>query len=85
MCDLFLLVKDVEIASYANDNMSYIVVDNIDQVTSDLQNASASLFNSPDKYHLLTYSSMKVEKKRKRKIRLFATLKRTVNAGDYWL
>lgn len=66
MCDLFLVVKDVEIASYANDNMPYIVVDNTDQVTSDLQNASASLFNSPDKCHLLIHESWKKKKKKKK-------------------
>ena len=42
--DLFLLTKDVDIATYANDNTPYIVGDDIDHVISALQNATASLF-----------------------------------------
>ena len=42
--DLFLLTKDVDIATYANDNTPYIVGDYIDHVISALQNATASLF-----------------------------------------
>lgn len=44
LCHLFILIKDIEIVSYAYDNTSYIAGENIDQVISVLQNA-ASLFN----------------------------------------
>ena len=44
LCDLFLLTKDVDIATYADDNTPNIVGYNIDQIISALQNASASLF-----------------------------------------
>ena len=37
-------MKDVDIGNYADDNISYITEDNIDQVISALQNAAASLF-----------------------------------------
>lgn len=64
MRDLFLLTKDVDIATYANDNTPYIVGDDIDHVISALQNATASLFEwfldnqmkttNPKKCYLLT-------------------------------
>ena len=57
-----LLIKDVDFASYADDNTPYVIGDNIDQVISALENAAASLFNwfsdnqmkaNPNKCHLL--------------------------------
>ena len=59
--DLFLLMKDEDIASYADENTPYMVRDNIDQIVSALQNAATSLFKrssdnqmkaNPDKCHL---------------------------------
>ena len=44
LCDLFLLMRDVDIAIYGDDDTPCILGDNIDQATSDLQNAAASLF-----------------------------------------
>ena len=41
LCHLFLLIKDVDIASYADDSTPYIVGD---QPISALENAATSLF-----------------------------------------
>ena len=62
-CDLLLLMKDVDIASYAGNVYVLIVIvrDSIDQVISALQNATVSLFKwfsdkqikaNPDKCHV---------------------------------
>ena len=50
LCNLFLLIKDVDIDSYADENTpcfvrDYIVGDNKDQVISALQNDVASRVN----------------------------------------
>lgn len=34
LCDLFVLMRDIEITSYADENNQYIVRENIDQVIS---------------------------------------------------
>ena len=44
LCDLFLLIRDPDIASYADDNMFYIVGGKINQGMLVFQNADASLF-----------------------------------------
>ena len=34
LCDLFVLMRNIEIASYADENDQYIIRDNIDQAIS---------------------------------------------------
>ena len=34
LCDLFVLMRDIEITSYADENNQYIVRENIDQIIS---------------------------------------------------
>ena len=43
MCDLFLLMRDVDIASYVDDNMPYDICDDIDEIMSALKHAATSL------------------------------------------
>ena len=62
-------MKDEDIvASYADDNMPYVIRDNINQVLSAFQNATTSLFKwfsdnqmkaNPDKCHLIIDESCK--------------------------
>ena len=63
-------MKDVDIVSFSYDFTPYIVGNNIDQITSALQNTAASLFKwfsnnqmkvNPDKFHLLNDESRKKE------------------------
>ena len=44
LSDLFLIVKDVNIASYADDNTLYDSCDTIEEVISSLQSSSKKLF-----------------------------------------
>ena len=44
LSDLFVIVKDVNIASYADDNTFYDSCDTIDEVISSLQSSSKNLF-----------------------------------------
>ena len=44
LSDLFLVVKDVNFASYANDNTFYQSCRNVDDVTNDLQLSAEKLF-----------------------------------------
>ena len=43
--DLFFVVKDVDIASYADESTSFIVENNIDNVIAPLEQVSDALFN----------------------------------------
>ena len=43
--DLFFVVKDIDIASYANDSTPFIVENNIDHVITSLEQVSDALFN----------------------------------------
>ena len=43
LCDLFLLMRDLDIASYVDDNMPYDICDDIDEIISDLKHAATSL------------------------------------------
>lgn len=63
-------MKDVDIVCFSYDFTPYIVGNNIDQITSALQNTAASLFKwfsnnqmkvNPDKFHLLNDESRKKE------------------------
>ena len=62
LSDLFLIVDDVDIANYADDNTIYKEHENIDELITSLQNAAAKLFKwfsdnqmkgNTDKCHLL--------------------------------
>ena len=46
LCDLFLLINDADIASYAYENNLYVAGDNIDQVISASESAATLFFNS---------------------------------------
>ena len=65
MCDLFLIVNDVDFANYANDNTPFASANTPVEVLECLDNASIKLFEwfsnnqmkaNPDKCHLLTSS-----------------------------
>ena len=60
LCDLFIIMYDVDFASYADDNTPFFVAIDLDDVIYKLQNASKSLFQwfadnqmkaNPDKCH----------------------------------
>ena len=62
LIDLHLTVKDINIASYANENTSYISANNVNEVIHCLEKTTDSLFkwfsdnimkSSADKHHLL--------------------------------
>ena len=62
LADLFFIVKDIDIAIYADDNTSFIVEDNIENVIASLEEATNALFDwfannrlksNPDKCHAL--------------------------------
>ena len=44
LTDLFFIIKDTDIASYADDNTSYVIADNIDGDIKPLEEASEILF-----------------------------------------
>ena len=62
LADLFLIIDDIDIANYSDDNTPYITADDKDGVVASLENASNTLFkwfgdnlfkSNADKYHLL--------------------------------
>ena len=62
LSDLFLIVDDIDIANYADDNTIYKEHENIDDLITSLQNAAAKLFKwfcdkqmrgNTDKCHLM--------------------------------
>ena len=44
LCDLFMIMNNTELASYADENMPYAVANNIEELIVKLQNASKTLF-----------------------------------------
>ena len=44
LADLFLILNDVDIASYADDNTPYVIADDINGVITSLEKASKALF-----------------------------------------
>ena len=60
---LFFILNDVDIASYADDNIPYVVVDNINGVIRSIEKSSNALFEwfktnlYTDKCHLLVSSN----------------------------
>ena len=62
LCDMFLFCNDIDFASYADNNTPYSIGKTPEEVTSQLQKSSKSIFEwsknngqkgNPDKYHLL--------------------------------
>ena len=69
LCDLFLIMENIEIASYANDNTPYTTGNSIEEVIQNLQNAAQTLFQwfsdnqmkaNPDKCHFICNSNSEV-------------------------
>ena len=69
LCDLFLIMNNTELASYADDNTPYVVGNNKDELIVRLQNASKTLFqwfsdnqmkSNPDKCNFICSTSKKV-------------------------
>ena len=69
LCDLFLIMENINIASYADDNTSYTTGNLIEEVIQKLENAAKSLFQwfrdnqmkaNPDKCHFLCSSNREV-------------------------
>ena len=69
LADLFFVLKDIDIESYADDNTSFIVENNIDNVIASLEQVSDALFNwlknnrlknNVDKCHVLVSTSKPV-------------------------
>ena len=68
LCDLFIIMNDVDFASYADDNTPFFVANDLDEVIYKLQNASKSLFQwfadnqmkaNPDKCHFICSANVK--------------------------
>ena len=66
LANLFLVVKEMDIASYADDTTTFIVENNIDNVIALLEQVSDALFNcfksdclksNVDKCHVLVYTN----------------------------
>ena len=69
LCDLFLVMENIDIASYADDDTSYTTGNSIEEVTQKLENAAKTLFQwfsdnqmkaNPDKCHFLCSTSSEV-------------------------
>ena len=61
-CDLFLIMQNIDIASYADDNTPYTIGNSIDEVIQKIKNAAQTCFQwfsdnqmktNPDKCHFL--------------------------------
>ena len=68
-CDLFFIIKDCDIANYADDNTPYLSGKNVEEVLNGLENVSSNLFQwftenelkgNASKCHLLISSSENV-------------------------
>ena len=69
ICDLFLIMEDIDIASYADDNTPDTTENSIGKVIPGLENAAKTLFQwfsdnqmkaNPDKFHFLCSSNSEV-------------------------
>ena len=69
LADLFFVLKDIDIASYADDSTPFIVENNIDNVIASLEQVSDALFNwfknnrlknNVDKCHVLVSTNKPV-------------------------
>ena len=45
LIDLFLIIDDVDLASYTDDNTPYVTADNVDEAIDSLEQAANALFN----------------------------------------
>ena len=70
ICDLFFIMNEIDFASYADNNTSFIVDKDIGDVIFKLQNASKALFQwfydnqmkaNPDKCHFICSSNEKLD------------------------
>ena len=70
LAGLFLGLKDVDIANFADDNRPYTSANNIDELIDSLEKASSNLFKwfndslfkgNPDKCHLLVSTNEKIK------------------------
>ena len=69
LCDLFFIMENIDIASYADDNTSHTTGNAIEEVIQKLENAAKTLFQwfsgnqmkaNPDKCHFLCNSNNNV-------------------------
>ena len=69
LCDLFLIMDNIDIASYANDNTPHTTRNSIEEVIQKLENTSKRLFQwfsdnqmkaNPEKCHFLCSSNCEV-------------------------
>ena len=69
LCDLFLIMENIDIASYADDNTPYTTGNSIEEVIQKLENVAKTLFQwfsddqmkaNPDKCHFLCNSNSEV-------------------------
>ena len=69
LCDLFLIMENIDIASYADDNTPYTTGNSIEEVIQKLENAAKTLFQwfrdnqmkaNPDKCDFLCSSNREV-------------------------
>ena len=72
LADLFFIISNIDIASYADDNTPYIVVDNIDDFIKSLEEVSTAFFqwfdnnllkNNNGECHLLTSNDENIKVK----------------------
>ena len=70
LIDLFFIIEDTDIASYADDNTPYVIADNIDGVIKSLEEASEILFKwfndnlmkiNANKYYMLVSTNNTVK------------------------
>ena len=69
LCDLFLIMENIDIASYPDDNTPYTTRNSMEEVIQKLENAAKMLFEwfsdsqmkaNPDKCHFLSNSNSQV-------------------------
>ena len=69
LCDLFLIKENIDIATYADDNMPYTIRSSIEEVIQKLENAAKTLSQwfrdnqmkaNPDKCYFLCNSNSEV-------------------------
>ena len=69
LCDLFLIIENIDIASYVDDNTPCTTGNSIEEVIQKLENAAKTLFQwfsdnqmkaNPDKCHFLCNSNSEV-------------------------
>ena len=69
LCDLFLVMENIDIAIYADDNTPYTTGNSIEEVIQKLENAAKTLFQwfsdnqmkaNPDKCHFLYSTNSEV-------------------------